>query len=46
MEHYGRLYPVYGYDRHKGYPTKEHRRLVKEHGPSPIQRLTFRSIAF
>ncbi|MCL1836829.1 MAG: ribonuclease HII [Treponema sp.] len=46
MEHYGRLYPAYGYERHKGYPTKEHRRLVMEHGPSPIQRLTFRSIAF
>ena len=46
MEHYGRLYPAYGYGRHKGYPTREHRRLVKEHGPSPIQRLTFRSIAF
>ena len=45
MEYYGGLYPQYGYERHKGYPTKEHRRLVQEWGPSPIQRKTFRSEA-
>ena len=42
MEHYGSLYPQYGYERHKGYPTKNHRELVLKHGPSPIQRLSFR----
>jgi len=42
MEHYGRLYPEYGYERHKGYPTVEHRKLVLKHGPSPIQRKSFR----
>ncbi|MCL2191258.1 MAG: ribonuclease HII [Treponema sp.] len=42
MEHYGRLYPEYGYDRHKGYPTAAHRKLVLLHGPSPIQRKSFR----
>jgi ribonuclease HII len=42
MEHYGRLYPRYGYERHKGYPTKEHRELVLRYGPSPIQRMSFR----
>jgi len=41
MEHYDRLYPVYGYARHKGYPTKAHRALVQQHGPSPIQRKSF-----
>ena len=41
MAHYGRLYPEYGYERHKGYPTKEHRALIQRHGPSPIQRTTF-----
>ena len=35
-------YPAYGYARHKGYPTAEHRRICREIGPSPIQRLTFR----
>jgi ribonuclease HII len=43
MEYYGGLYPQYGYERHKGYPTKEHRRLVQQYGPSPIQRNTFHS---
>jgi len=42
MAHYDKLYPQYGYDRHKGYPTVEHRKLVLEFGPSPIQRKSFR----
>jgi ribonuclease HII len=42
MEHYARLYPAYGYDKHKGYPTRQHRKLVLEYGPSPIQRMSFR----
>jgi ribonuclease HII len=42
MEYYGGLYPQYGYERHKGYPTKEHRALVRQYGPSPIQRKSFR----
>jgi len=42
MEHYGRLYPQYGYEGHKGYPTKTHRALVLRYGPSPIQRMSFR----
>jgi len=42
MEHYAKLYPEYGYERHKGYPTGEHRKLILQHGPSPIQRKSFR----
>lgn len=41
MQEYDRLYPAYGYARHKGYPTAEHRRVCHEIGPSPIQRLSF-----
>jgi ribonuclease HII len=41
MDYYGKLYPEYGYGRHKGYPTREHRALVLKYGPSPIQRLSF-----
>jgi ribonuclease HII len=44
MEHYGRLYPQYGYAQHKGYPTPAHRKLVRQYGPSPIQRLSFRVV--
>ncbi|MCL1896958.1 MAG: ribonuclease HII [Clostridiales bacterium] len=42
MEHYAKLHPQYSYERHKGYPTKEHRKLVLQFGPSPIQRLSFK----
>ena len=41
MEEYDLLYPGYGYAKHKGYPTKEHKQKCRELGPSPIQRLTF-----
>lgn len=36
-----RKWPQYGYASHKGYPTAEHRRIVLELGPSPIERLSF-----
>jgi ribonuclease HII len=42
MERYAELYPEYGYERHKGYPTKEHREKIGIYGPSPIQRKTFK----
>jgi ribonuclease HII len=35
------LYPAYRYDKHKGYPTKEHAALIHQYGPSPIQRRSF-----
>lgn len=41
MTDYDRLYPQYGYARHKGYPTKAHRQICHQIGPSPIQRLSF-----
>ena len=34
-------YPHYGWDRNKGYPTKEHRLAIREHGLSPYHRLSF-----
>jgi ribonuclease HII len=42
MRRLAELYPKYCYEKHKGYPTKEHAALIRQHGPSPIQRLTFR----
>jgi ribonuclease HII len=41
MELYGRIYPGYGYETHKGYPTGAHREALRRLGPSPIQRLSF-----
>ncbi|MEE8137878.1 MAG: ribonuclease HII [Thermoanaerobaculia bacterium] len=37
-------YPFYGFARNKGYAAEEHRRALAEFGPSPIHRLTFRSV--
>ncbi|GHU10348.1 ribonuclease HII [Spirochaetia bacterium] len=42
MDRYGWIYPEYGYEKHKGYPTKAHREALVRLGPSPIQRLSFK----
>ena len=34
-------YPQYGWERNKGYPTREHRLAVREHGLTPYHRLSF-----
>lgn len=39
------LYPVYGFDRHAGYGTAQHLRALREHGPSPIHRMSFKPVA-
>jgi len=39
-----RLYPQYQFARHKGYPTQLHRRMLKEHGVSPVHRRSFRPV--
>lgn len=36
-----RHYPKYGFDKHVGYGTRRHLRVLKKHGPSPIHRKTF-----
>ncbi|MDR1025078.1 MAG: hypothetical protein LBL56_05070, partial [Treponema sp.] len=43
MELYDVIYPEYGYGTHKGYPTASHREAVGRCGPSPIQRLSFKT---
>lgn len=35
-------FPVYQWNRNKGYPTKAHREALMDHGPSPYHRMTFR----
>ncbi len=44
MERYHETYPQYGFLRHKGYPTKAHKKALIEHGPSPIHRRSFRPV--
>jgi ribonuclease HII len=42
MESYAPREPAYRFEKHKGYPTAEHRRIISRLGPSAIQRRTFR----
>jgi ribonuclease HII len=35
------IYPCYGFDRHKGYPTALHLTALRQHGPSIIHRRSF-----
>ncbi|MFI8623563.1 ribonuclease HII [Bacillus altitudinis] len=41
MEEYGRQYPEYQFEKHKGYGTKEHLAAIQTHGATPIHRLSF-----
>ncbi len=41
MKEMSEKYPLYGLDRHKGYPTREHMEAVRLYGPSPEHRKTF-----
>lgn len=34
-------YPAYGFEKHKGYPTKEHRAAILQYGPCEIHRRSF-----
>jgi ribonuclease HII len=40
-----KTYPQYGFLRHKGYSTKEHMEMLKEHGPCEIHRRSFEPVA-
>ena len=44
MTELGRLYPRYGFERHKGYATAEHLQAVAAHGPCPVHRQSFQPI--
>lgn len=41
MDLYDRIYPQYGFLKHKGYPTKKHRAALRKFGPSLIHRMSF-----
>lgn len=42
MIRYARIDDRYGFESHKGYPTRSHRSRLRLHGPSPIHRRSFR----
>ncbi|MGD9874140.1 MAG: ribonuclease HII [Kiritimatiellia bacterium] len=39
-----RMYPQYGFARHKGYGTAEHSAALKKFGPAPVHRMSFRPV--
>ncbi|RGZ01512.1 ribonuclease HII [Clostridium sp. AM58-1XD] len=41
MTEYDKLFPEYGFARHKGYGTAVHIAAIREHGPCPIHRRSF-----
>ena len=45
MGEYARLYPGYGFERHKGYPTADHRGCLVRRGPCPIHRRSYAPVA-
>ena len=42
MEQMHKKYPQYRFDKNKGYPTQEHLSAIKQFGPTPIHRMTFK----
>jgi ribonuclease HII len=44
MQAYAKDYPGYGFDAHKGYPTKRHKAAIRQLGPCPIHRRSFRGV--
>ncbi len=45
MTAYGARYPGWGFERHKGYGTADHRAALGRLGPCPIHRRSFRGVA-
>jgi ribonuclease HII len=44
MEAYHDAYPRYGFYRHKGYPTRDHREAIQALGACPIHRRSFKGV--
>lgn len=44
MKSYEAQYPQYGFARHKGYGCSSHFEAIREHGPCPLHRKTFRGV--
>ena len=38
-------FPMYGFDRHMGYPTAFHLQALREHGPSSVHRRSYAPVA-
>jgi ribonuclease HII len=45
MTRHADTWPEYGFERHKGYATREHIATLRRHGPCPIHRRSFEPVA-
>ena len=44
LDELARQHPAYGFDQHKGYGTPEHWAALRQSGPCPEHRLTYRGV--
>ena len=44
MMAYSKEFPNYGFDKHKGYPTKLHKEMLNKYGLTRIHRRTFKGV--
>jgi len=45
MERLDRVWPAYGFAKHKGYGTAEHMDALRDHGPCPLHRWSFAPVS-
>ena len=41
MRRMAETYPQYGFEKHKGYGTRDHYAMLDQYGPCPEHRMTF-----
>ncbi|PKM87022.1 MAG: ribonuclease HII [Firmicutes bacterium HGW-Firmicutes-10] len=46
MKHLDKIYPEYGFAKHKGYGTKAHTDAIQRYGITPIHRKSFAPVSF
>ena len=44
MQEFSKKYPGYSFERHKGYPTPSHKKVLTNLGPCPIHRKSFSGV--
>jgi ribonuclease HII len=44
MRSYHEMFPVYNFHKNKGYGTRQHLAALRQNGPSPLHRLTFKGV--
>lgn len=45
LDAYAEQFPMYGFAKHKGYGTKQHRDAIAQHGACPIHRLGYKTFS-